>query len=556
MIPLALSAAGLGLVVPGASGGVAGAGQDAREAAIDAVFREWDRDDSPGCAVGALERGQFVFRKGYGIADLDDGIRIGPDSVFRMASVSKQFTAAAVLVAEDLGLLNLEDPLRLHFPDLPDWAGRTRIRHLIHHTSGIRDYLVVMDLRGRGDDAHYTDREVLEALRQLERLNFEPGTEYLYSNAGYWLLARLVLRASGQTLRDFSEEHLFEPLGMHDSHFHDHHREIVPRRAHGYRPREGGGFELDETTLDMVGDGGVYTSVNELAAWERMFLDPASLGPDFVTRMTTPGRFEDGSVQDYAAGLALGEHRGLRTIGHGGSWVGFRTHALRFPDQELAVFVLCNSSSADPGALARRTAEVFLGDAMDPAADAAKPPAAAARLLPGAFYSERLGAALDIEAAGGALFLAGRGSRIPLFDAEGELAASGTTPLRLAPTDDGFVLRQEGQRDFRYRRVEPWAARLDDLVGLAGTYHCRELEAGIEVRVDARPGLTVVFAGGRERPLNPLFLDDSGHSGEPEPVFRFEGGTLRFLPDPADAGRARAVTLAVGRARGFEFHRR
>ena len=156
-----------------------------------------------------------------------------------------------------------------------------RVRHLIHHTSGIRDYLVVMALAGLGDDAHYTDRDVLAALRRLERLNFAPGSEYLYSNSGYWLLAELIRRTSGLTLREFAAAHLLGPVGMAKSHFHDRRREIVPGRATGYRPRseaEGGGFEVDATTLEMVGDGGLYTSVNELGAWERMFLDPGPLG--------------------------------------------------------------------------------------------------------------------------------------------------------------------------------------------------------------------------------------------------------------------------------------
>ena len=181
----------LALTIPGAAVAQPSA------ADLDAVFAEWDREDSPGCAAGALRNGEFAFRGAYGMANLDYGIPLTPDSIFRMASVSKQFTVAAVLVAEDQGLLSLDDPLRKHFPDLPAWADPVRIRHLVHHTSGIRDYLVVMSLRGFGDDAHFTDADVLAALRQLERLNFEPGTEYLYSNSGYWLLAELIPRVSG-----------------------------------------------------------------------------------------------------------------------------------------------------------------------------------------------------------------------------------------------------------------------------------------------------------------------------------------------------------------------
>ncbi len=525
---------------------------------IDRIFAEWDREDSPGCAVGALERGEFVFRKGYGMADLDHRVPITPDSVFRMASVSKQFTAAATLIAEDQGLLSLEDELAEHFPDLPPWAERVRIRHLLHHTSGIRDYLVVMSLRGQGDADFYTDADVLEALRRLERLNFEPGTEYLYSNSGYWLLARLALRVAGRSLRQFAAEHLLGPVGMDRSHFHDSHREVVPHRARGYRPLEGGGFELDETRLEMVGDGGLYTSVNDLQQWERMFLDPAAFGPDFVERMTSPGRFADGAEQVYASGLALGRHRGLRTVEHGGGFVGFRTHSLRFPDHDFAVFVLCNAASAAPGTLARSVAEVFLADAMQPeAASDRAPPASPGRLAPGRFFSARLGGAAEIRTDDdGALVLTRGGFRSPLRDEGNELTAGvGPDRLRLTPTAEGFALRQTGQREFRYQRVAPWAPGLEALVGLAGTYHCRELEADYEIRVDARPGLTLVLAGGQERPLEPFALLEADADARPSAVFRSEGGTVSFLPDPAAPERARGFTLAAGRARGFVFLR-
>ncbi|MCY4628297.1 MAG: serine hydrolase, partial [Acidobacteria bacterium] len=405
---------------------------------LDGVFSEWDREDSPGCAAGALRNGEFVFRGAYGMANLDHAVPLTPDSMFRMASVSKQFTVAAVLVAEDQGLLSLEDPIRKHFPDLPDWADPVRIRHLVHHTSGIRDYLVVMSLSGFGDDAHYTDADVLAALRQLERLNFEPGAEYLYSNSGYWLLAELIPRVSGMTLRQFATEHLLGPVGMKNSHFHDRHRELVPGRATGYRPRpeaEGGGFEVDATTLEMVGDGGLMTSINELAHWERMFLDPAALGPDLVGRLLEPGRFGDGSVQDYAGGLVLGSYRGLATVSHGGSWVGFRTYALRFPEQAFAVFVLCNSASADPGTLSRRVADLFLAEELaTPPGVAGSASTEAPGLLPGHFWEAASGSLASVErrdsdeGSGPVLVRSGRGT--PLSRGERGLSRlSGGNPV-------------------------------------------------------------------------------------------------------------------------------
>ena len=543
----------LALAIPGAS-----VAQPSAED-LDAVFSEWDREDSPGCAAGALRNGEFAFRGAYGMANLDYGIPLTPDSIFRMASVSKQFTVAAVLVAEDQGLLSLEDPLRKHFPDLPPWADPVRIRHLVHHTSGIRDYLVVMSLRGFGDDAHFTDADVLAALRQLERLNFDPGTEYLYSNSGYWLLAELIPRVSGLTLRQFAGEHLFGPVGMTGSHFHDRHREIVPGRATGYRPRpeaEGGGFEVDMTTLEMVGDGGLYTSVNELRHWERMFLDPAALGPDLLRRLTAPGRFNDGSAQDYAGGLGLGEYRGLATVSHGGSFVGFRTYALRFPEQAFAVFVLCNSASADPGALSRRVADLFLAGEMAPAGNTASAGAAAELpIRPGRFWEAASASLASIERRDEGPVLVRGGGETALSVVGGELSGfAGDTRLRLEPRPEGFVLHQPGQRDFRYVRVEGYPRdeeqpALADMVELAGAYRCRELDVSYEVRLDARPGLTLVGVNG-ERPLEPVFEDPEG----PSPVYAWDRGTVRFLPDPGEA-RARGFELSAGRARGFLFVR-
>lgn len=547
----------LALLVPAASPG------QPPPADLDAIFAEWDRADSPGCAAGALRNGEFVFRGAYGMANLDHGVPLTADSMFRMASVSKQFTVAAVLVAEAQGLLSLEDSLRKHFPDLPDWADPVRIRHLVHHTSGIRDYLVVMSLRGFGDDAHYTDADVLAALRRLERLNFDPGAEYLYSNSGYWLLAELIPRVSGQTLREFATEHLLGPVGMTNSHFHDRYREVVPGRATGYRPRpeaEGGGFEVDATTLEMVGDGGLMTSVNELAHWERMFLDPAALGPELVARLLEPGRFRDGSVQDYAGGLVLGRYRGLATVSHGGSWVGFRTYALRFPEHAFAVFVLCNAASADPGALARRVADLFLADELAAPAEVARDaPAEETGLAPGRFWESASRSLASVERrdadAGGGLVLVRGGARTPLSILGGELSGSfGDTAFRLEPRPDGFTLRQPGQRDFRYSRVEEYRRdegqpTLTDLVELAGAYRCRELDVRYEVRLDPRPGLTLVGARG-ERALLPVFLDPEGSA----PVFAWDGGTVRFLPDPG-AARARGFELSAGRARGFLFVR-
>ena len=275
----------------------------------------------------------------------------------------------------------------------------------------------------------------------------------------------------------------------------------------------------------------------------------------------TPGSFGDGSAQTYAGGLAIGAYRGLATVSHGGGFVGFRTYALRFPEEEFAVFVLCNAASAVPGALARRVADLFLADAMAPPREAPAGTADELPIAPGRFWEAASASLAGIErqseAEGGGFRFVRGGSALPITVRAEEISVlAGDTRLRLDPRPDGFVLRQPGQRDFRYRRVEPY--RRDEgepgfaeMVALTGSFHCRELGVTYEVRADSRPGLTLVRAG-EERRLEPVFLDPEGSS----PVYSWDAGIVRFLPDPdPDEERARGFELSAGRARGFLFVR-
>lgn len=350
---------------------------------VDAVFAEYDRPDVPGCALGVIRDGEFAYRRGYGAANLEYGLPITADSVFRIGSTSKQFTAAAILLLAQSGELDLDAPLRRLFPEFPEWAEGITVRQLVHHTSGIRDYLQLAYLAGKADDAdYYTDAWVLELLARQGETNFPPGSEHLYSNSGYLLLAHAVQRVTGKSLREFAAERLFAPLGMQISHFHDDHTDIVPGRASGYAP-EDDGFRLSMTTLDMVGDGGVFTTVNELLAWDRNFYDNRlGGGQAFVTAMQTPGQLADGTPLTYAFGLDVEDYRGLRMIGHGGAFVGYRADMIRFPEPRLSVIVLCNRADAAPGRLARQVADRLLADRLEPAPGAAEPGEAPAEPWP------------------------------------------------------------------------------------------------------------------------------------------------------------------------------
>ena len=333
--------------------------------AVDAVFADFGTGQTPGCALGIVSEGRLVYGRGYGLANLEHGIPITTASVFRSGSVSKQFTAAVVAIAAMDGHLSLEDELRTWVPEIPDYGSRLTLLHTLNHTSGLRDYLTLMRLRGlRGDD-FYDEAELIARQAAQEELNFEPGSEYLYSNSGYFLVTEAVARAVGRSFREYAEEVLFRPLGMSNSHFHDDHNHIVPQRADGYAPLPGGGFRTSMTTLEMIGDGGVYTSVEDMAKWLTA-QEQDGLRTGLNTIVQAPGILNSGDDIPYALGLSHGEYRGLPTIGHGGSFVGYRAHTLRFPTEGIGLVTLCNRSDGDPGTRTRRVADVVLADRLGP----------------------------------------------------------------------------------------------------------------------------------------------------------------------------------------------
>jgi CubicO group peptidase (beta-lactamase class C family) len=335
-------------------------GQIAENQAVDSLFAEWNNPDSPGCALGIIRNGELVYAKGYGMANLEHDIPISASSVFRIASTSKQFTAACIVLLAERGQLSLDDNLKSFFPDFPDYAEKISIRHLLNHTSGIRDYLQIAFLRGLGEDAVYTDADIMQWLVRQSDLNFEPGEEYLYSNSGYWLLGQIVREVSGINMADFARQEIFEPLGMHDTHFHNDHTRIVKNRATGYAPAEDGRFRISMTTLNMIGDGGIFTTINDIKKWDDAFYHPAVLGETFWNMMTQRGVLNNGEAINYASGLSMGEYKGLKTIRHGGAFVGFRAELLRFPEQRLTIAVFANRADANASLKANQVADVLL----------------------------------------------------------------------------------------------------------------------------------------------------------------------------------------------------
>ncbi len=333
---------------------------------VDAVFADLDRDDGPGAAVGVLLDGEVVHRAGYGIAHMDHAIPITPQTVFDIASISKQFGALSALLLEEEGRLDLDADVRSYVEEVPDFGAVITPRHLVHHTSGIRDWPHAMLMGG----VTYTDvisfEKILRMLYQQEDLDFAPGAEYSYSNTGYNLLARIIEVQSGESFRAYAAGRIFRPLGMEHTHFSDDYLEIVPGRAESYAPDGEGGWRRVVNQLTALASSSLNTTVDDFLLWMRNYEEGTVGGGGLLERMVQPGTLNDGEELGYAYGLAVGEYRGLPTIGHGGSWAGFRTNFVRFPRQNLSVVVFCNVSDCDAAGRARRTAEVFLEAEMGP----------------------------------------------------------------------------------------------------------------------------------------------------------------------------------------------
>jgi CubicO group peptidase (beta-lactamase class C family) len=342
------------------------AGVEDEGAKVDELFAQWNRPDSPGAAVGVIKDGEVVLLRGYGCANLEYGVPVTTATVFDLASVSKQFCALAIMMLADQGKLSLDDDIRKILPEVPDFGRTITIRHLLHHTSGLRDWPANLAIGGwRMDDVIAFD-QILQMVRHQQDLNFEPGAEYTYSNTGYNLLAETVARVSGRSFRQWCDENIFKPLEMSHTHFHDDHSEIVPNRAYSYYDNPSRGYNKAVENLTALGSSSLYSTVEDLMKWLLNFETGTVGGPALLTRITEQGVLNNGEKISYARGLVVEEYRGLRSIGHGGSWAGFRTDLIYFPEKRLGVVVLCNLSSMRAGMLSRRVAEIYLGMQPEP----------------------------------------------------------------------------------------------------------------------------------------------------------------------------------------------
>jgi CubicO group peptidase (beta-lactamase class C family) len=492
---------------------------------VEAYIAPWDKPDQPGCAIGAIKDGQLVYKRAFGLANLDYDIPNTTTTLFTMASVSKQFTAMSVLLLAQQGKLSLDDDIRKYLPEMPDYGDKITIRHLLNHTSGIREYQAVAFFSGLGADNAYSEQAILKMLAAQRRTNFKPGEKHEYSNSGYQLAGTIVSRVSGKSLRAFADENIFKPLGMKNTQYFDNRNEVIKNRATGYQvgPQ---GIKMRASLFDLVGGGGVMTTVEDLLLWDQNFYEPKVGTKELIAQMTTPATLNSGEKIDYAFGLVRGNYRGLPTVQHGGNMTGFRAQIFRLPEQKFTAVTMCNNSARNQFEINQKLADIFL-EGQFPATPAPKKatdmPAAAttpisetdAARYAGIYANADDGSYFRIDLKDGKLaangILGNNLSVTPL--ANGDLqAVKGQNRTWLVPVVDksgavsAIKIPLYGGRFDVFTAVKPMDPSPEKLKEYAGTYHSDELNVDYEM---SPQGSGRVFSIGETmRPtFNPAYAD-------------------------------------------------
>jgi CubicO group peptidase (beta-lactamase class C family) len=336
------------------------------DAQVNKIFGPWSKPDIPGAAVAVVQDGQPLLVKGYGCADLEHNTLITPKTLFNAASLAKQFTAFSVLMLEAQGKLSLDDDVHDYLPQFPDFGRKITIHHLLYHTSGLRDWGGLMLMSGNRMDDVFTSHSILKLIFAQQELNFEPGTESVYCNAGYNVLAEIVARVCNQSFKEWSRASIFVPLGMKRTTFKDDPRELIPGLAQSYSRLGNGSFVRALDNEAAPGPGSLFVSMEDMATWMAALQAQTFGGPEIWAEMFEKGKLSNGRENPFAAGLIIGSYKRLSIFHHSGRWAGYRSEMVYFPKQQLAVAVLTNNSSINPTQLSHRIADICLEGRFPP----------------------------------------------------------------------------------------------------------------------------------------------------------------------------------------------
>lgn len=330
---------------------------------VDSLFNNLNNTDSPGAAVLIVQDGEVLFKRGYGMANFEKEVPITPSTVFDIASLSKQFTGMAISMLIEQGKISLDDDIRQYIPEMPNFDHKITIDYLIHHTSGLRDWGNTLPLGGcRLDDTISFD-QILNMTYNQQDLNFEPGSEYSYSNTEYNILAELVHRVTGQTFREWTDINIFEPLGMKNTHFRDGFTEVFTNQAYSYEKRLTGYYVINNG-LEAVGSSSLFTSINDLAKWVINLDNPVVGGKSVIDRMFQPGMLNNGEKISYGFGLVIDQFNGMKIITHSGGWAGFNTFLAYIPELHFSIVVLYNFQT-DYSKTVIDIANIYLGNKFE-----------------------------------------------------------------------------------------------------------------------------------------------------------------------------------------------
>ena len=528
---------------------------DDQEARISEIFQDLDDVNSPGASVAVIRAGEVVYSAGVGSAQLEYGIPVTPSTIFHVASVSKQFTAMAVLLLEADGKLSLDADIRDYMPEVPDMGAVVTPRHLLHHTSGVRDQWELLSMAGWRLDDVITKEHVRRLLSKQRELNFDPGAEYLYSNMGFSLAADLVERVSGKPFQDFVAERIFIPLGMDDTHVHDDHQHVVVDRAYSYSSPSEGGFRKAVLSYANHGATSLFTTAEDLVTWLDNYRTAQVGSASLLETMRTRGVLNDGDTIDYGLGVRIGTYRGATYVSHGGADAGFRSDVIWLHEHETGVAVLSNLASANPSRRVIQVVDVVLENLLGPMPERGED-------------TEKSAPEVDLDAEALAKFVGSFASPLGTLAFEirdGALWATSPEPTRLAPTSENTFdsvdfpismtfhvgeiadsltlvqvrsgIRVMGRRVTRDVPVES---------AYVGTYYSPEIEALYEIRADD-DGLLVYHLKHGEMRINMGAGEDDFTS------MRFFLRQLRFTRD--ESGAVDGFLLTGSRVRDLRFVR-
>jgi CubicO group peptidase (beta-lactamase class C family) len=517
---------------------------------VDQLFAKWDTTETPGCVLAVIRDGEIAYSRAYGMADLERDVLLSAESVLDLGSTGKQFTAMLTLLLEEQGLLALSDPIQKYIPELPAYSAEITIAHLIYHTSGVRDYTTLMYTANKPFENRYNDHELFDLITRQQAANFAPGEEWLYSNSGYLLLGVIASRVGGKSYTELVREYILEPLGMTRTTFNDTFTRIVKHRALAYSPGENG-YTTDISFCGGYGDGAMLSCVGDLLLWDRNFYANklGKSGQALIEKMLTVGTLNDGTALDYAGGLFVREHKGLRLVSHGGAWAGYRAELLRFPDQRLAVICLANLADLSPSTLALQVAELYLADQMKESAPeaeaetvASEPAGVDAAKFTGSYRSANGGSIVSIVPGESGLMLEIMGYSFPVQAVNETTLKTAGAPIEIVVTalDGGAVgVSLAGQAATPYQPL----AQTDAAPLTTGEYYSPEL--GIAYRISQDGDEAFVQRGyAPQEPLKPV-------SGD-----LYASGFMIFQFTRNDAGEVVGFDLFADRVVDLHFERR